>query len=268
MGLVLISYAWSDTVAIAAAIVLAAGVLALAGHRWKTQCKLLLDSVKSEFKCVSSELKEVKALLIISQVPLRSPPPWSTWALSAEALLNIISDIRVARRSIIVECGCGVSTTYIAHYLRSIGRGHIYSIEHDPYWADQVRQLLEENELADWADVIVAPLEECEIEGQTYLWYSQSRLSALAEVRNIDLLIIDGPPGNLGRRVRFPGLPFFWDRLSDDGRIILDDAYRPDEAAIAELWRLKYGMEPQILDCPHGCCIFDKGAGDRCNGVV
>ena len=50
------------------------------------------------------------------------------------------------------------------------------------------------------------------------------------------LLVVDGPPGTVRPMARYPALPVLLNRLAADATVVMDDARRPDEQAIAERW--------------------------------
>ncbi|MEJ2009203.1 MAG: hypothetical protein P8Z30_13790 [Acidobacteriota bacterium] len=56
----------------------------------------------------------------------------------------------------------------------------------------------------------------------------------------IDFMIIDGPPGNIGRNARFPAIPVFSNRLSPEAIVLLDDGKRPDESETVLQWEKEY----------------------------
>jgi hypothetical protein len=61
-------------------------------------------------------------------------------------------------------------------------------------------------------------------------------LDALVDLPEIDLLLVDGPPGSAGTQARYPALPVLSDRLADGAIVVLDDFSRADETTIVERW--------------------------------
>jgi predicted O-methyltransferase YrrM len=152
------------------------------------------------------------------------------------AVSTVVSEIAIRRRCHIVECGAGVSTLYIARLLRERG-GHLWSIEHDPKWADLVSEWLVEEQLTHQASVIVAELSPSH-SGYGAPWYAEEVLTAALGSLRVDLLIVDGPPATApyARTARYPAVPYFKDRLASDWTIILDDVHRRGEYEIAQRW--------------------------------
>jgi Methyltransferase domain len=74
-------------------------------------------------------------------------------------------------------------------------------------------------------------------EGIARPWYDTRMLSDLSDV---DLLLIDGPPTARRADMRYPSLPFFWSRLAPGAIVLLDDAARPAERAMAAAWERQF----------------------------
>jgi len=149
-------------------------------------------------------------------------------------LLRAVAHRRPQR---VVELGSGLSTLIIAAALRSNGAGRLISIDADRNYAAITRSELERQGLADWAEVRIAPLTESLLEGETRPWYDTT---VLADLSDIDLLLIDGPPTLLRADIRYPALPFFWPRLTAGAIALLDDAARSAERAIAQRWQRQF----------------------------
>jgi hypothetical protein len=61
-------------------------------------------------------------------------------------------------------------------------------------------------------------------------------LDAFRDINEIDLLLVDGPPGSLGEMARYPALHALENQLAPNAVVILDDAGRPDEQGIVRRW--------------------------------
>ena len=114
--------------------------------------------------------------------------------------------------------------------------GHIFSIENDETYAEQVREQLRDRRLEDAVTLIIAPLVEKTYPGleSPLKWYDIDK-SLLPSA--IDLLFVDGPEGTFQNFSRYPAGPELIPLMSPNGKIILDDAARPDEAAMPEMWK-------------------------------
>lgn len=161
--------------------------------------------------------------------------PWSEWALRPAALAAVCNEIVIADRREVVELGSGVSTVVLGRLLGQRG-GRLSSVEHDPDWAGVVRRLLESDGLTDAARLIEGPLEPHPLALDRAHWYPESALAQLPA--EIDLLLVDGPPGNEEgiERSRHPALPVLGERLGRGAMVILDDAERPGEQGVLENW--------------------------------
>ncbi len=171
------------------------------------------------------------------------------WSLGDAALELVLAELEAGRRTM-VECGSGRSTVICARLLAELGDGTIHSLEHDPAWAAQSRELLAAERLAERATVIEAPLAPHPLAGAGG-WYEREALGALPNA--IDLLLVDGPPaGDPGlERSRHPALAELGPRLAPGATILLDDARRAGEAAALERWASDFELEFEL----------DRGSG-------
>jgi hypothetical protein len=127
-----------------------------------------------------------------------------------------------------------LSTLWAAYALQLCGgSGRVVALEHDPVYLGQTRSLLEAHGLADRSDVRHAPIRETKVGSDTHPWYDTDEIDDLYDV---GVLLVDGPIGSLAPQSRYPAAPLFRERLSPGAAILLDDADRPEETAIAERW--------------------------------
>lgn len=162
-------------------------------------------------------------------------PPAGSFALRAQGVADLVDLVQRRRPSRIVECGSGASSAWIGLALEELGEGHLFSLEHDPRYAEITRQLLASLGVEHRVTVLEAPLKESEgAEGGKRLWYAAEALSELPA--EIDLLFIDGPPGHRGPRVRESAIALLGDRLRPGSLVAVDDATRPDERAMIAAW--------------------------------
>jgi len=76
---------------------------------------------------------------------------------------------------------------------------------------------------------------------------------------NIDLLVIDGPPGFLQKNARYPALPMLIDMLAASCTVFLDDAARQDERDIVKQWLEQFPeFELEYIDNERGCSILKR----------
>ncbi|WP_445258568.1 class I SAM-dependent methyltransferase [Nocardioides aurantiacus] len=177
-------------------------------------------------------------------VPTDQPMPTlgANWAATAPTILFIIDRVLGdPERETILECGSGASTVWAAAAFRKRGHGHVYSIDHDPEFAEVTRRNLRTHGLQDWATVIDAPLTQVDVPGRDPMpWYDVAGLPA--DLPGVDLLFVDGPPRPTGPQARYPAFPVLRHLLAPGALVVLDDTNRRDERDIAKSWQREPGM--------------------------
>lgn len=202
--------------------------------------------------------EQVDALFsIFSMLKIRHPlPTMRGWPVSPDFVRILMSQIFERKPRVIVEAGCGVSTLISAYSLETLGEGHVTSLDHDGHFAEETRKNIRLHRLENQATVLDAPLGNVSINHETYPWYTFSMDNIPGP---IDLLVIDGPPANMGDQVRYPAIPVFFDRLADDAVILLDDAAREGERKIVDRWITEFGcFEQTYIQTEKGAVILRK----------
>jgi predicted O-methyltransferase YrrM len=175
-------------------------------------------------------LQNLNAVLPTSDVL----PATRGWAASPDLLLALVDLVITERPSLIVECGSGASTLWLALALRRFGiDGRIIALDHDPVFSGRTRDFLARHDVLDLAEVRDAPLESFSLDGETYSWYARTAWEDLA---GIDLLFVDGPPAATGHQARYPALPLLNKSLSPIATIVLDDLIVPDMREVLPRW--------------------------------
>jgi predicted O-methyltransferase YrrM len=175
-------------------------------------------------------LQNLNAVLPTSDVL----PATRGWAASPDLLLTLVDLVSTERPSLIVECGSGASTLWLALALRRFGiDGRIIALDHDPVFCQRTRDFLARHDVLDLAEVREAPLESFSLDGETYSWYARTAWEDLA---GIDLLFVDGPPAATGHQARYPALPLLNKSLSPIATIVLDDLIVPDMREVLSRW--------------------------------
>lgn len=192
------------------------------------------DSDSSYLAQIANEILATNFLAPLSTSYL----PWSAFSMRPSGLVNVLNDIFINNRTMIVECGGGISTFYIARLLSSKG-GHLYTIEHNKKWIDLFQDGLKKEGLAHLVTFIYAPLKETNLALENTPWYDTEAISKqLAQDCQIDLLLVDGPPAYEEplKYSRYPAVPYFLEQLKSDCTIIIDDANRSGEQEIIKRW--------------------------------
>jgi predicted O-methyltransferase YrrM len=175
-------------------------------------------------------LQNLNALLPASDVL----PATRGWAASPDLLVVLVDLVISERPSLVVECGSGASTLWLALAMRRFGiDGRIIALDHDPGFGGKTRDLLARHDVRDLAEVRDAPLESFSLDGETYSWYARR---AWEDLTGIDLLFVDGPPATTGHQARYPALPLLSGSLSRAATVVLDDLVVPDMQKVLRLW--------------------------------
>jgi len=181
----------------------------------------------------------------------KSLPTTRNWAASPDFLLQLVRHVLDANPKVMVECGSGTSTLVMARCAQVNGSGHVYSLEHQPQYAQTTRRHLARHGLSNWATVLDAPLRPHPIGGENWQWYPEEVLPR--EVA-IDMLVIDGPPRKTGPLARYPAGPVLFPHLSSKGTVFLDDAKRDGESATLKRWVVEFpNLGHESVDCEKGC---------------
>jgi predicted O-methyltransferase YrrM len=199
-------------------------------RRIETDTKIeIKKEIKQTFRQLEA-LQNLNAVLPANDVL----PATRGWAASPD-LLSVLVDLVVAERpSLVVECGSGASTLWLALAMRRFGiDGRVVALDHDPVFGGKTRGLLARHDVGDLAEVRDAPLESFSLDGETYSWYARR---AWQDLTGIDLLFVDGPPATTGHLARYPALPLLSGALSPVVTAVLDDLVVPDMQKVLRLW--------------------------------
>jgi predicted O-methyltransferase YrrM len=241
------------TVALMALGLLLGGVLLLIRHNLELASRIGNLSGKSELTLetvrrlgarvereVKNEIKQsfrqLEALQNLTAVlpPNDVLPATRGWAASPDLLMVLVDLVVSERPSLVVECGSGASTLWLALAMRRFGvDGRIVALDHDPVFGAKTRDLLARHDVSDLAEVRDAPLESFSLDGETYSWYARR---AWEDLKGIDLLFVDGPPATTGHQARYPALPLLSGLLSPGATAVLDDLVVPDMQKVLQLW--------------------------------
>jgi predicted O-methyltransferase YrrM len=150
-------------------------------------------------------------------------PPTRSWAASPDLLLLISEIVKKNKPALVVELGSGVSTLVCA----KSGARKVISIDNSEQYGGKTRDLLKEHKVRG-VEIRIAPLRPYANGSE---WYE---VSLLKDLKKIDLLIVDGPPGSKNPEARYPALREFKDKLSAKAIVIIDDVNRDGERKLAE----------------------------------
>jgi predicted O-methyltransferase YrrM len=185
---------------------------------------------------IAASTKEIKAALLqsyrqseafsqlVNLLKFSAPiPPTRSWAASPDLLLTIADLVLTHKPRLVVELGSGVSTLIVA----KSGAKKTISMDNSEEFAGKTRALLKSHGVRG-VEIRVAELQPHE---SGVDWYETSKFS---DLKRIDLLIVDGPPGSKDPRARKPAFSELIDRLSPRAVIVIDDVNRDGERELAE----------------------------------
>ena len=212
-------------------------------RRQARQAKRLSTTAQGQRGAISrtqtQTLIQVQSLLDLYSLvtPRTSMPSTHGWAASPSTMQAVVRSVLDDKPSTVVECGSCSSSVWIGYALERNGRGRCISLEDDAGYAETTRALVRSHGLEHVVEVRVAPLKDVSVDGEVFSWYDTD---ALADVTDIDLAFVDGPPGTVGPLCRFPALPLMSKHCSDGAVFILDYTVRSDEQEIARRWTAEY----------------------------
>jgi len=189
-----------------------------------------------------------KELNLENELPVT--PDWS----AAADFLSLIKDYCLeSQPQSIVECSSGLTTLALARCCQINGDGRVFSLENGEEYANQTRANLMRFEVDKFVNVIHAPLEKTLVQGEYYDWYGLNEVEDI----NIDMLVIDGPPGFIQKHSRFPAIPLLFDQLADKSMVFLDDAARDEEKELVKMWLALYPeIKHEFVETERGCSIL------------
>lgn len=188
-------------------------------------------------------------------------PPLRGWPTSPDFLLKLHSWVTKHKPLVVVETGSGASTIVIADALRQNGFGKLYSFEHLQEYADQTQEMLQDECLTPWIELVVGKLEPWKGKhlnppdsDKRSSWYPLN----LSGIENVDLLVVDGPPKSTCQYARYPALPALFDRLSPKAEVWMDDAVRQEEKELCKHWADEYGFNFEYIPLEKGLGILTR----------
>ena len=150
-------------------------------------------------------------------------PSTRSWAASPDVLLTLLHHAKRSNPKTILDLGSGMSTLVLA---KSAPAAKVFSIDNSSEYAGKTKEMLSLHKVIN-AEVRVAPLTA---HASGVDWYD---VSQLADISDIDLLFIDGPPGSKNDRARHPALYECLSKLSPRAIVVIDDAGRDGEKDLA-----------------------------------
>lgn len=179
--------------------------------------------------------------------------PFTHWTISPSTILHVLNDITINNRRSIIEFGSGASTFYIAKLLKTLEiNATFFAVESDEKWAVELERQIKIYKLEEYVKIIHAPLnsvsDEILFKDQT-LWYDENILNnELIDIKEFDLVLIDGPFGGSTPYARYSAVPFLKVKLAKNFSIFLDDIKRFHEMEIVAEWKDKLDCEVKYIE--------------------
>lgn len=188
----------------------------------------------ADFRSLRDGQRELAIIHGLSGLDFSYPFFLSGWTIDGFMALRVLELIETKRPRVILELGSGASTVMIQAILKKLNLDarHV-AIDHDETYLNATRQRLQQNGFQDKVELWHCPLETREAGGPA--WYSnvENRLQG----SKLDLVLVDGPPGDLHPESRKPALYALRSYLNQGAVVLLDDAEREEEHAIMEAWK-------------------------------
>lgn len=189
-------------------------------------------------------VRDVDALLHLhsAKSTTQCEPLLGDWAMDPAGMQAVLRFVRDRRPGLVVECGSGASTLWIARSLKELSGASLVSLEHLAEYKDRLDPDIKALGLESVAEVRLAPLEPRKVGERVMPWYS--RAATKFKAGSINLLLVDGPPGTVGKLSRLPALPLLSSALAPGAIVLLDDYGRADENQVGDEW---LGSFPRLV---------------------
>ena len=195
------------------------------GRQTERLAKAIQNLTAQERENAKQNTRQTEAFIQLNSLLKFTAPLPATrgWAASPDLLLTISQLVKENKPKLVVELGSGVSTLVVA----KSGAKNVISFDGDAEYAEQTRTLLKQHGVRG-VEVRYAPLTAYRGGAN---WYD---LNKFKDLKNIDLLIVDGPQGGDNSDARYPALEVLLNKLSSKAIVVLDDVNRTGERKLAE----------------------------------
>ena len=211
----------------------------------------LLKSMKKVEEHVINEIKnstdnlyfQLDSLISINKVleEVRYPmPPYRGWAISPDFGRNLMLQLLKWQPEIVYDLGSGISSLISGYCMKIMGKGKVISLDHNEQYYSLTKDNIKFHGLDKFVEVTYAPLKNYMVNNQEYQWYD---LNEDLIKKPIDLIIVDGPPGVVGKKSRYPAIPILSEYMNDGCIVLVDDYLREDEKDMVDKWISEFGLE-------------------------
>jgi len=173
--------------------------------------------------------------------------PFTSMSLRPYALAFLLNEMLINNRKSIIEFGAGVSTIMLARLAKKNKLPvKIISVEENQEWVNVVKNILIDEGIDSYVELIYAPVVIRNFKGIENHWYEDGNLKEiLKKTAPFDLVMIDGPTAFNDKLAlsRYYVMPFLFEKLAKDHVIFLDDVNRKGEKKVMSIWSKDYGKE-------------------------
>lgn len=211
----------------------------------------MINKFKRKFKEISKilrvtekgnlELRKIQGYNVLSNFTFNNIYlPFNSFSLNPDTIVDILNDILLNQRKSIIEFGSGIGTIYIAKLIKMYDLDvKFVSIDSDEEWIATLTKMLEKENLSDYVKLIKVKI----VEIQEYNYKAQNKWHDIATVKKIakdlntiDMVIVDGPYGQICDFARYSAIPVLKDFLAEKFCVLLDDTNRKVEQEIFNEW--------------------------------
>lgn len=184
------------------------------------------------------KVNEIKALKIIDEYLPNGFFFETSYSLSYQAIQHILNDIIIHRPKNIIEFGSGISTLVISNFIKKNNLNiTFYSIDEN---SEYQKKLGLDSKVVTLIDSPIKKLNALSYKKQGS-WYDLPSELINSDIK-FDLIIIDGPKGNLSKLSRYGVLNFLEGRINEKSILFLDDTNRKDEQFLMKELSKKYRL--------------------------
>lgn len=197
------------------------------------------------------QMRDLAAAIRLQPLAANLILPWTSSSMSPSAISVLLNDIEINNRRMVVECGSGISTFFLAKALSTKEGARLMTIDHDEKFLALVRSWVKHSGCDHCVDFVCAPMEKLPGTIGKGDWYDTDAIGLHFESpdsrwwkKTIDMLVVDGPPAwKKGKeQARLPAGLYFKSRLSDSCSVFLDDINREGERKVAATWASALGI--------------------------
>lgn len=199
-------------------------------------------------KSLTKNAKQTESFISLDQYLTHDKIPlnFHGWPISPDIALFITGLFKREKVDYVIEFGSGTSTILFAKLFQKTDlhekKNRILSFEHHIEYLKETEYSIKEHSVDSIVNLCHAPLIPLPNSKDNKLYYdcNEQLLNfkrAIGQNKSVILILVDGPPGNLGEKSRFPAMDAILSCLSNHKLIfVVDDYQRKDEKKMVDEW--------------------------------